>query len=198
MFEPAGELHLAFDGHDNYTNYYSELDIERAVTKTCYTIGDVTYTRETLASFPDRVIVMHLTASKPNSISFTAFYTTPQPKVEVKANAAKQLTFSGTTIDHEGVKGMVKYKGIVQFKTKGGTYTAADTSVTVKDANDVTIYISIATNFNNYHDVSGDENKRAAAYLKKAIAKSFAAILKAHVAAYQKYFNRVKLDLGNN
>src|SRR6478735_4340594 len=26
MFEPAGELQLQFTGHDNYTNYYRELD----------------------------------------------------------------------------------------------------------------------------------------------------------------------------
>ena len=75
---------------------------------------------------------------------------------------------------------------------------ANDTSLTIKNANAVTIYISIATNFNNYHDISGDENKRAADYLNKAYPKSFAAILPAHIAAYQKYFNRVKLDLGNN
>ena len=33
-FEPVGSLQLAFDGHDNFSNYYRELDIERAVTKT--------------------------------------------------------------------------------------------------------------------------------------------------------------------
>ena len=33
MFEPAGELHLAFHGHEDYTNYYRELDIEKAVDK---------------------------------------------------------------------------------------------------------------------------------------------------------------------
>ncbi|HEX3164673.1 MAG TPA: glycoside hydrolase family 95 protein, partial [Chitinophagaceae bacterium] len=77
-FEPLGSLQLAFDGHDTFSNYSRELDIERAVTKTSYTIGDVTYIREALASFPDRVVVMRLTASKPGSISFTAFFTTPQ------------------------------------------------------------------------------------------------------------------------
>ncbi|MEO6720316.1 MAG: glycoside hydrolase family 95 protein [Ferruginibacter sp.] len=196
MFEPAGELRLVFKGHENYSNYYRELDIERAVTKTSYKVGDVTYTREALASFPDRVIVMHLTASKPHSISFTALYSTPQPKVDIKTTAAKQLTFSGTTIDHESVKGMVKYKGIIQFNTKGGTYSSTDTSISVDDADAVTIYISIATNFNNYKDITGNENERATTYLNKAITKPFANILKAHVAAYQKYFNRVKLDLG--
>ena len=35
MFEPAGELQLSFAGHDSFSNYYRELDIERAVTKRC-------------------------------------------------------------------------------------------------------------------------------------------------------------------
>ena len=196
MFEPAGEIHLAFNGHEKYTNYYRELDIEKALFKTTYKVGDITYTREALASFPDRVVVIHLTASKANSISFIASYTTPQPKVEVKTLQSKQLTFSGKTLDHESVNGMVRYKGIAEFKTSGGSFSSNDTSIMVKDANEVTIYISIATNFINYQDISGNENERAAEYLNKAIKKNYTEIKKAHIAAYQKYFNRVKLDLG--
>ncbi|HEX7412306.1 MAG TPA: glycoside hydrolase family 95 protein, partial [Bacteroidales bacterium] len=196
MFEPAGELNLIFKSQGKYKNYYRELDIERAVAKTSYRVGDVTYTREILASFPDRVIVIKLSASKPKSISFTAFYTTPQPKTVIKTTTDKQLTIAGTTIDHEGVTGLVKYKGISQFKPDGGSYTSTDTSVAITNADAVTIYISIATNFNNYHDITGDENERAKACLNKAVTKSFAAMLKAHVAAYQKYFGRVKLNLG--
>jgi alpha-L-fucosidase 2 len=195
-FEPVGNLQLAFTDHENFSNYHRELDIERAVTKTSYTIGDVTYTREALASFPDRVVVMRLTASKPGRISFTAFFTTPQKRATIKTTASNELTIFGTTSDHETVKGMVNYKGIVRMKLEGGSLNANDTSLTVSNATAVTIYISIATNFNNYHDISGDENKRAADYLNKAYPKSFAAILPAHIAAYQKYFNRVRLDLG--
>jgi len=200
-FEPVGSLQLAFAGHENFSNYHRELDIERAVAKTYYTVNGVTYTREALASFPDRVIVMRLTASKPGSISFTAFFTTPQKRATIKTNpiaiGTKELTIFGTTSDHETVKGMVNYKGIVRMKLEGGSLNANDTSLIIKDANAVTIYISIATNFNNYHDISGDENKRAADYLNKAYPKSYAQILPAHIAAYQKYFNRVKLDLGS-
>lgn len=196
MFEPAGELHLRFEGHDNYSNYYRELDIEKAIAKTTYTVGDINYTREVLASFPDRVIVMHLSASKPNSISFSAFYTSVLPNAERKTVAGKQLTISGTTVDHEGVKGMLRYKGITQIKTEGGSSSANDTSISIKNATTVTIYISIATSFNNYNDVSGNENERAASYLNKAVTKSFQQIKPLHIAAYQKYFSRVKIDLG--
>jgi len=195
-FEPLGSLQLAFVGHDNFSNYRRELDIERAVIKTSYAVGDITYTREALASFPDRIVVMRLTASKQGSISFTTSFTTPQKRATIKTSANKELTISGTTSDHETVKGMVNYKGIVRMKLESGTLTANDTALTIKNANAVTIYISVATNFNNYHDISGDENRRATDYLNKAYSKSFAAMLPAHVAAYQKYFNRVKLDLG--
>ncbi|MGH2565725.1 MAG: glycoside hydrolase family 95 protein, partial [Ginsengibacter sp.] len=196
MFEPLGELKLTFSNADNYSNYHRELDISKAISTTNYTVNDITYTRQTLASFPDRVVVMCLTANKPHGISFTAFYTTLQPNAHIKTTAVKQLTIAGTTIDHEGVKGMVQFKGITQFKTEGGSISSTDTSIIIKDADAVTIYISIATNFKNYHDISGNENERAQTYLTKAYNKSFATILKEQVAAYQKYFNRVHLDLG--
>ena len=195
MFEPVGSLHLAFNENENYTNYHRELDIEKAVAKTSYTINNVNYTREAIASFPDRVIVIHLTASKPKSISFTAFYSTPQPKATTKASS-NELTITGTTIDHESVDGKIKFKGIAKFKLNGGSLSSNDTSLIIKNANEVTIYISIATNFNNYSDVNGDENARVTSFLTKAYSKSFLQILPAHIAAYQKYFNRVKLDLG--
>src|SRR5688572_18132096 len=88
-FEPVGSLQLSFAGHENASNYYRELDIERAVTKTSYTVNGITYTREALASFPDRVVVMRLTASKPGSISFNTFFTTPQKRATIKTTTTK-------------------------------------------------------------------------------------------------------------
>ena len=197
MFQPVGNLQLTFDGHDNFSNYYRELDIEKAISKTSYTSSGVTYTREAIASFGDRVIVIRLTASKPGNVSFSASFKAALPKATVATTPANELTIAGTTMDHEGVKGMVNYKGIVRIKTDGGSLSSNDTSLTIKGANTATIYISIATNFNNYNDLGGDENKRAADYLNKAYPKSYSAMLPIHIAAYQKYFNRVKLDLGN-
>lgn len=198
MFQPAGNLHLQFSEHENYKNYYRELDIEKAIAKTSYTIGDVTYTRSALAAFGDRVVVMHLTANKPSQISFTASYTTPHKKKSIQVTANHDLTVQGVTSDHEGVKGMVRYEAITRFKTDGGTISSTDSTVSVMGANSVTIYISIATNFNNYKDISGDEHKRAVEYVEKAHSKSFSTILNAHIQGYQKYFNRVSLDLGSN
>ena len=196
MFEPAGELHLAFNGHQQFSDYYRELDIERALAKTIYKVDGITYTRETIASFPDRVIVMQLRANKPKSISFSAFYSTPEPNTIIQTTAKRDLTLSGTTIDHEGVKGMVKYTCITRFRQEGGTISSTQNDVSIKNADAVTIYISIATNFINYHNLGGNEQKTAMKFLDNASLKSFSQMVPAHVRAYQKYFNRVKIDLG--
>jgi alpha-L-fucosidase 2 len=196
MFQPLGELHLDFPGHEKYENYYRELDIERAVARTTYQVEGVNFTREVIASFPDRVIVIRLTADKPGKLSFSTAYTSQHANKDIKTTSAKDLTIAGFTSDHEGIKSAVRFKGITRIKTEGGSVTAGDTALHVKGANSATIYVSIATNFKNYQDVSGDENALAASYLNKAFAKSYAAILTPHVAAYQKYFKRVKFDLG--
>ncbi|HSC52968.1 MAG TPA: glycoside hydrolase family 95 protein [Phnomibacter sp.] len=196
MFLPVGDLRLKFEGHDSYEKYYRELDIEKAIAKTSYSIGGITYTREVLASLPDRVIVLNLTASKPASLSFQAFFAAAMPNTTVKALPGNQLSISGVTVDHESVKGMLKYKGIAQLKTKGGTVLSTDNSLLVKNADEVTIYISIASNFNNYNDVNGNENERAASWLNKAVVKPWYAIAKEHTKAFQQYFNRVKFNLG--
>ncbi|HTI12610.1 MAG TPA: glycoside hydrolase family 95 protein [Puia sp.] len=197
MFEPVGGLRLAFDGQNDYTDYRRELNISSGVATTTYTVGGIRFTRQALASLPDRVIVLRLSANKPGSLSFRAYYTTPEKNAERKTVGAA-LVISGTTMDHEGVKGRVRYEGIAKIKTEGGTVESNDTSLVVSGANAATIYISIATNFVNYHDLGGNAHDRAEAYLVKAWPKSFAEIDKAHEAAFRRYFDRVRLDLGNS
>ena len=176
MFQPVGDLQLVFKNHEQFSNYYRELDIAKAIAKTSYQVNGVTYQRATLASFTEPVIVMQLTASQKASISFTAFIKTQQPKASIITNGNNELTISGITMDHESVKGLLKFKGIVRIKTTGGNISRNDTSLIVSNADAATIYISIATGFNNYKDISGDENNRAAAEMLQAYGKPFSAI----------------------
>ena len=196
MFQPLGDLNLVFEGQQKYTNYYRELDIEKAVAKTTYTVDDVTYTRETFASLTDRVIVMRISVNKPGRLSFTANFTSPHEQKTLATTLTNDLVINGTSSNHETVKGMVKFKGIVRIKLDGGSLSSSDASLIIKNSNTATIYISIATNFNSYEDISGDQDKRAKDYLNKAFSKSYTNMLNTHVAAYQKYFNRMTLDLG--
>ena len=195
-FQPVGNLNLQFDGHEQFKNYHRELDIEKAIAKTTYSVAGINYTREVFSSFADNVIIIKISADKAKSVSFVAFNSSEHKSKKVNTNAANELILTGTSSDHEGVKGMVEFEDITRIKLDGGSLSKTDTSLIVKNANSATIFVSIATNFNNYKDISADEHARALAYLNKAYPKPYASLMASHTAKYQKFFNRVKFDLG--
>jgi alpha-L-fucosidase 2 len=194
-YQPVGDLKLSFPGHEAFTNYYRELDLANAVVKSTYKVNGTKYTRSVFSSIPGQVIVVRLTADKPHSLTFGASLSSPQ-KSSVTVLGNDELVLTGISGDKEGVPGKVKFNSLVKIKANGGQVNTSNGMVNIAGANDVTIYISIATNYINYHDISADEGKIAEAYLTKALQKSYAELLKEHIASYQKYFNRVKIDLG--
>jgi alpha-L-fucosidase 2 len=197
MYQPVGNLNIAFPGHNSFNDYRRELDLEKAVTTTSYTVDGVRYTRQVIASVPDQVIAIRLTADKPGRLTFSSFFNSPQ-KGTRKTDKTGKLTFTGITSDHENVKGQVTFNAHIKVLPEGGSMSAGDTSVTINKADAATIYISIATNFVDYKTLTADPEVKAGQFLAKASVRSFDAVLASHIAAYQKYFNRVKLDLGTS
>jgi len=197
-FQPVGNLELTFPGHDSahVNHYYRELDLENATTSASYYVGGVKYVRTVFASIPDQVIVVHLTADRPGSLNFTVGASCPHTISDITSNGDDMLIISGTTSDHEGVKSVVNFKSLIRAVTEAGTASVEGKQINIKGADAVTIYISTATNFVSYKDVSADPLKRAETYLNNALKVPYSQLVSRHVSAYQKYFNRVKLDLG--
>ena len=210
-YQTAGSLMLDFEGMADFTDYYRELDINRAVALTRFKANGVEYTRECFVSFPDQVIVMRLTASQKGALSFNASYNLPYREERILNNATALLHDGKVGIisvsckgdDHEGIEGKIRFTDYTVIEADGGKITVVDDrNLTIKDADVVTIYISIGTNFINYQSVSGDEIKKATEPAVKfrdgKDKKKYEKALAAHVAAYQKQFNTVTLDLGTN
>ncbi|MGD8781989.1 MAG: glycoside hydrolase family 95 protein [Ignavibacteria bacterium] len=194
-YQTVGNLNLSFPGHENYTNYYRELNIETAVTSTIYDVDGVTYKHEVYSSFPDQVIIFRITASQPGKIKFTTSIDRPAP-VDISIEGNDKLIMSGVTGDCDSVKGAVKFQAHVKIETEGGEVSLTDSSIAVNNTNIATLYISIASSFNNYNDISADAGERANSHLQNALKKNYEEILKDHIADYQRYFNRVSIDLG--
>jgi alpha-L-fucosidase 2 len=196
-YQTVGDLRLSFPGHDNFSSYYRELDIDNAVVSTKYTVNGVNFSTTAFSSYPDQIIVYRISADKAGSVSFSATMDRPKPsKVIVSSNGKDELLMSGKTSDFEKVTGNVQFRAKVKIITSGGSVTSADTALKVVNANAATIYISMASNFRNYNDISADADERVNSYLQNALKKSWDQALKDHIADYQKYFRRVSLDLG--
>jgi alpha-L-fucosidase 2 len=194
-YQTVGSLYLHFPGSEKYTNYYRDLNINDATATVKYNADSIAFKRVVFASFPDQVIIVRLTADKPGKINFTATMNSPE-KVVVSTQRKDELELDGKTTDHEGIEGKVKFSSLVKIVNSGGEVTSNDTSISVTGADTATIYISIATNFINYHELGADQLKRAEDYLYGALKKNYAEALRDHIAYYQKFFNRVKLNLG--
>ena len=194
-YQTFGSVYISFPGHQKYTNYYRDLNIENATAKVKYTVNGVEFVREILTSFSDQVIVVKLSASQPGNITCNVFMNSPIDKT-VPATEGQQIVLSGITSNFEGQKGKVKFQGRIQAQNKGGEVVANNGILSISKADEVVLYISIATNFKNYQDITGDEIEKSKSYLNQALTKDFETIKNTHIADYQKYFKRVTLDLG--
>lgn len=195
-YQSIGSLMLRFPGHEGAADYYRDLDLETAVATVRYRVGEVTYTREVFTSFTDDVVIVRLTADKPKSLSFTASFRSPLDS-EVKVRG-KRIVLAARGQEHEGVPGAIRLETLLEARNEGGRVALLGDSLRVEAADAVTLYISTATNFVNYQDVSGNARQKATAYLDAARRKAYSRAKEEHTVYYQKQFGRVRLDLGTS
>lgn len=193
-YQTIGSLIIEAPGHEKAKNYYRDLDLERAVATTRYQVDGVNFQREVFASFPDRVIIVRFTADKSGELNFKVSYDSPLQSTVRKQG--KKLVLRGKGGDHEGVKGVIEVETQSQVIAEGGKVSLTDKYISVEHATAATLYIAAATNFVNYHNVKGNESKKASALLAGAMKKEYSEALKAHTDYYQSQFNRVSLSLG--
>lgn len=196
-YQTIGSLMLQFAGHEQYSDYYRDLNIENAIATTRYKVGEVTYTREQFASFTDNIVIVRLTADRNSALSFTIGYKSPLKVHAVKKKDGK-LILTGNGQEHEGVPGAIRLETQTYVQADGGKVTVENDRIVVSGANAATLYVSSATNFVNYKDVSASESKRATAYMKAAIKIPYDKAKADHIAYYQNQFNRVHLNLGTS
>ena len=196
-YQTVGDLLLTFPGATNAENYRRELNLDTATTTVSYTCDGVRYTREVLASAPDNVIVLRLTADQPGRIAFVAGMKTPM-KATVESEGNDTLVMRGMGGSAGGIKGQLKYQAHVQIIANGGNTTAEAGRISVTNGNEVTLLITAATSYRKYDDVSGDPESIVKQQLAASARKSFADLHAAHLADYQALFRRVTLDLGQS
>lgn len=200
--------------------YTRDLDLNTAIASVSYTSHGVTYKREMFISHPDKALVIRLSADKKKNISFKTFLQSKlQYKITVPSN--DHLVLHGKAPMHVanreseplqvvydvpiaiGGKGEgMTFEIHLKVKAEGGTVTKQDTSLSVSNADAVTIYLTEATSFNGFDKSPGFQGKdpsiEAGAALEAATRKTFAQLKTSHLADYQPLFNRVKLDLGTD
>jgi len=160
-------------------NQKSDKNIETSIS---YQIGSVKYKREILSSAPDQILAIKISANKKRKISFHTLLQRPGDAEEVEIGA-----------DHISMKGFAENKdqgthfySVMKIINEGGELSSTDSSLVVKNADAVTLYLSACTDYQN-----DNYQKQTAYYIKLAEERGYDKIKDDHITDYQNYFNRV-------
>ena len=192
-------------------SYLRSLDLGTAVARTEIVRNGVAYTREYFVSYPDRVMVIRLSASRPGALNFSLDGDSPWRGVKVEGVSDNEFTVSGQLGYKMGSDGQYPYiwegpygeKGMrYQYRVKavacdGEVYTAP--GLRVSRATSATILVSAATSYAGFDrdpDFHGvDEKALAKQWMDAAEGKDADAMLEAHIADYKSIADRVELTL---
>lgn len=195
-YQALGDLRLSFPGTEGeVSDYVRWLDLPTATSVTRFRRGDVTYTREVFASHPDEVIVVRLTADRPGSVTLRATLDSPHEEHNVAVREG-DLVLTGSGGRHADNAGAIRFEARLRARNDGGTVKAANSTITVTDADAVTLILTAATNYVDWNDTSADPAARVSGHLAMVEGKGFDKLRERHVADHSALFDRVSLDLG--
>ncbi|MBW9152286.1 glycosyl hydrolase family 95 catalytic domain-containing protein [Clostridium estertheticum] len=188
-YESLGDLYIEFYGQDKATTYYKrELNLNTAVAKVQYVIDEVTYTREIFSTAVDQVLVVRLTADKPNSISLKVTINRIEYVDNRVALNNNGILMRGTC----GGEGGLKYRILLKGVAEGGSIYNIGDNLLVDNSNTVTLFITANTNFR-----LKDPENACIECIDLASEKTYDLLLNEHKKDYQRLFNRVKFKLYN-
>ncbi|MFC7338856.1 glycoside hydrolase N-terminal domain-containing protein [Haloferula chungangensis] len=196
-YQMLGDLELTFPTADEVMNYRRDLSLDEAVARVRYEVDGVGYLREIFSSPVDQTIVVRISSDQPGKVDFTAALHR-QHHSTVKIVGSDGLFMSGKAQkvgkQHpkfpSGTNG-VRYAAHMKVIPEGGAVSAADGKVQVKAANSAVILITAATDFRGEGRLELSRTR-----LADAASKSYAQLLKDHLAEHRRLYRRVKLDLG--
>jgi alpha-L-fucosidase 2 len=196
-YQTLGDLSLEFDGPSGSDEYRRQLDLDSAVATVTYRQGDATFTREVFCTAPDQMLVVRLSCDKPGRLSFTVSLSRPERFI-TKRQGQDGLMMRGQLNDGlDGTSGM-KYAVLLRAICQGGKCAADGDMLRIDGADSATLLLAAGTDYQlKPPDYRGDSPEPKIAFqLSAAAQKSYADLLKGHVADYQRLFRRVELDLG--
>lgn len=189
-FLPLGDVRIRFDARGRLTDYARNLDLQTAQSEVSYKIGGTKFSRVCFASLPDKMLVLRIKSSLRSS--FTIF-TKHLFEASVQARG-HEIVGRVSGVEQEGIAGALHAAYKIKVVSNGRVMAVGD-SLRIDRASDTEVYIAAATNFINYQDVSGNAETRVAHTLAAIEGQSFNSLLRRHVEAYRRQYDRVSLRL---
>ncbi|OVE78546.1 hypothetical protein BVY01_05155 [bacterium I07] len=198
-YQPFGEIKIEIDEMDDLNSYRRELDLERGLATVEYECGGTQFKRTVFSSYPDRILVMHFTASKSGALNLDVRLKTSHKEASVQMR--KDLVLKGRVSDYHQSREKGHHPSILRFESRlkiyqtDGVVQEFDNHVEILNAKTITLVLAASTSFVNYQDVSADPALRCEEILS-GLKGSYEDLLKRHISDHRSLFSRMSIDLG--
>ena len=191
LYQPLAELFLNFDNHKHEVkDYHRHLDLSTAIHTVSYKLNDYLYTRETFSSNEDNVMIIHLTTTNPDGITFTTLLKRGKFYDNITSLSNENGVYMSGNLGADGMELGAMFKVI----TDNNSQKVIGEQIWVDNAKEVTIYVDGTTTFHGGNNIfSYIENN-----INKAIKYTYNELKSRHISNYQELYNRVKLSLSDN
>lgn len=197
FYMSLGRLRIKNLSSSPVTHYRRELSLDSALVRISYERDGTGYREEYFASHPDSLIAMRITGSRPGAVSMSLSLDAIVPHSTRYTDS--QITQTGHAIGDSSTS--THFCTIVRVVPDGGQLSHNDSTLTVKNADRLTVYIVNSTSFNGFSRNAGTdgapyiENATNAAWHTKNL--SYDELRSRHLADYTPIFSRFSLSLGS-
>ncbi|MCK0472900.1 glycoside hydrolase N-terminal domain-containing protein [Halalkalibacter sp. APA_J-10(15)] len=190
-YEPLGDLYFQFKDHDDFEGYERSLDLQQGIANVQYQLKRESYHREIFTSYPDQVMVIRLTTSKKEGLSFRTYLDRGNAKNfdEMKAITNNRLMLNGKTGGVDGI-GFVM---MIDVRADSGSIETIGNRLMVENAHAVTICLAAATTYR-----FTDPTEQCKQLLDVATKTSYETLRERHIGDYQSLYKRVQFKLHEN
>lgn len=205
-YQPLADLWLEFQHGGEVQDYRRELNLDEAIARVSYRIGDVQFVREMFISAVDQVLAIRITADKPEQVNFTATLTTPHKQHETLKGGENLFILRGQWIGDGEVRRSqtdlpghgIRFEVWLVAEAEGGDLQVTDEALRVSNSNAVTLLLTAATSYRDPKDISANPQERCAETFVRLRDKTYERIRSDHIADHQRLFGRVDIDLGHD
>lgn len=191
LYQPLAELFLNFDNHKHEVkDYHRHLDLSTAIHTVSYKLNDYLYTRETFSSNEDNVMIIHLTTTNPDGITFTTLLKRGKFYDNITSLSNENGVYMSGNLGADGME----LGAMLKVITDNNSQKVIGEQIWIDNAKEVTIYVDGTTTFRGGNNIfSYIENN-----INKAIKYTYNELKSRHISNYQELYNRVKLSLSDN
>ncbi|MCL1794233.1 MAG: glycoside hydrolase family 95 protein [Oscillospiraceae bacterium] len=208
-----GNLYLGFSHKpEEISGYSRQLDLSKAEYSQKYEHGAITYKREAILSYPDKVMAIRLTADKPASISFTALLDS-QLRHTLKTPSADTLELCGSApifndpvydspdlaviYDESDEEKGVKFSARLKIVAENGEISKCGEGLKVENADSALVLLATGTSFSAFDQMPNREFlPEIENIVEQAAKKGYEKLFSRHTKDYENLFGRIRFDLG--